>query len=205
MKKILLILLLVSCLILCACARETDVPESEKSTSATQDSSSEAPTLESTKVPTSESTAKPASPTQPDPSLEENSAYTPYAERGGLGIILNAPFEGSEPEASVRWREGKYERAYIIPRYIGSSVYLYHIEWSEDYSEYALADAPEYFCADIADGCVIFSVLERAEGVANSYLKIVAPNGEVGGMLLQYNGNTGTPAIETIVPSYTNH
>ena len=56
--------------------------------------------------------------------MVENSAYTAYAKTGTLGVILNEPFE-TEPTATVTWREGEFDRAYIIPRYVGSYVNLF--------------------------------------------------------------------------------
>lgn len=128
----------------------------------------------------------------------QNRAYAPYAgDETALGVILNEPF-ADEPEATVTWREGDYDRAYIIPREVGSYVNLYGLVW-DDAGGYGLTDkAVQSACAE--DGCVIFSVLERPEGMPMWYVEIVSPCGETGGMLLQYNGETGTPAREYIFP-----
>lgn len=129
--------------------------------------------------------------------MVENSAYAAYAKEGALGVVLNEPFE-SEPTATVQWREGEYDRAYIIPRYVGSYVNLFGLLWDEE-GGYALGDKAVQ-SAYAEDGCVIFSVLERPEGMPMWYIEIEAPNGECAGFLVQYNGNTGTPAMEYFFP-----
>lgn len=125
--------------------------------------------------------------------MVENSAYTTYAKPGTLGVILNEPFE-NEPTATVTWREGAYERAYIIPRYVGSYVNLFRVSW-DDEGGYALTDKAVQ-SAYVEDGCVIYSVLERPDVMPMWYIEIEAPNGECAGFFLEYNGNTGTPAQE---------
>ena len=125
--------------------------------------------------------------------MMENSAYAAYAKAGTLGVLLNEPFE-KEPTATVTWREGEYDRAYIIPHFVGSYVNLFGVVWDEE-GGYALTDkAVQSTYAD--DGCVIFSALERPEGMPRWYIEIEAPNGECAGFLLEYNGETGTPAQE---------
>ena len=100
MKRIICLSLLL-CLLLCACGEATEPPVTEPS--ATEPSATE---VEQVSV---------------------NSAFLPYAEQeNALGVILNEPFE-TEPTATVTWIEGEYERAYIIPRYVGSYVNLYEL------------------------------------------------------------------------------
>ena len=125
--------------------------------------------------------------------MVEHSAYTAYAKTGTLGVILNEPFE-TEPTATVTWREGEFDRAYIIPRYVGSYVNLFGLVW-DDEGGYVLTDKAVQ-STYVEDGCVIYSMLERPEGMPMWYLEIEAPNGACAGFLLQYNGNTGTPAQE---------
>ena len=96
--------------------------------------------------------------------------------------------------------EGEYERAYIIPRYVGSYVNLCGVTWDETTYQEIVSDKPsESTCAD--DGCVIYSALERPEGMAIWYLEAVSPDGRRAGMILSYNGNTGTPPVEYLVPA----
>lgn len=125
--------------------------------------------------------------------MMENSAYAAYAKSGTLGVILNEPFE-TEPTATMTWREGEYDRTYIIPRYVGSYVNLFGLVW-DDEGGYSLTDKAVQ-SAYVEDGCVIYSVLERPEGMPMWYIEIEAPNGECAGFLVEYNGNTGTPAQE---------
>lgn len=125
--------------------------------------------------------------------MVENSAYAAYTKPGTLGVILNEPFD-KEPNATVTWQEGEYDRAYIIPHFVGSYVNLFGVVWDEE-GGYALTDKAVQ-SAYVEDGCVIFSVLERPEGMPMWYLEIEAPNGECAGFMLEYNGNTGTPAQE---------
>ncbi|MGM9523649.1 MAG: hypothetical protein ACI3VU_04475 [Faecousia sp.] len=125
--------------------------------------------------------------------MVENSAYAAYAKTGTLGVLLNEPFE-KEPTATVTWREGEYDRAYIIPHFVGSYVNLFGVVWDEE-GGYVLTDKAVQ-STYVDDGCVIFSALERPEGMPMWYLEIEAPNGECAGFLLEYNGNTGTPAQE---------
>ncbi len=125
--------------------------------------------------------------------MVENSAYAAYAKEGALGVVLNEPFE-SEPTATVQWREGEYDRAYVIPRYVGSYVNLFGLVWDEE-GGYMLTDKAVQ-SAYAEEGCVIYSVLERPEGMPMWYIEIEAPNGDCAGFLVQYNGNTGTPGME---------
>lgn len=128
--------------------------------------------------------------------MVENSAYAAYGKEGTLGVLLNEPFE-SEPTATETWREGEYDRAYVIPRYIGSYVNLFGVVW-DDEGGYVLTDKSVQ-STYVEDGCVIFSALERPEGMPMWYLEIEAPNGECAGFLLQYNGETGVPAEEYFI------
>lgn len=126
----------------------------------------------------------------------ENRAFLPYADHEtALGVILNEPFE-TEPTATVTWLEGEYERAYIIPRYVGSYVNLYELVPNDEGGYTRKDEAVQSTYAE--DGCVIFSALERPDGMPRWYIEIEAPNGERAELLLQYNGNTGTPAREYI-------
>lgn len=128
--------------------------------------------------------------------MVENSAFAGYASEGTLGVVLNEPFD-AEPESTVVWMEGEYDRAYIIPRYVGSYVNLFRLLWDEEGNCRLSDQAVQSTCA--TEGCVIYSVLNRPEGMPQWYLEIEAPNGESSGFVLTYNGNTGTPPEEYFI------
>lgn len=129
------------------------------------------------------------------PELVENSAWAPYSGYGDkLGIVLNDPVEEALQE-TVRWMEGEYEGAYIIPRYIGSTVSLYPLIWTEDYGDYTIGETPAYSTV-AEDGCVIRSVLPRPEGAPSWYIELTTPDGRTAGWVLTYDGRDGTPAVE---------
>lgn len=162
---------------------------------------SEAPTtVEPTAAPTAPATAAPTVPATAAPvTLTENSAWTAYGtDEDALAVIVNAPFSQELP-ATVTWFEGEYEQAYIIPRYVGSYVNLYPITWDEEtFAEIIGDEAAKSVLAD--DGCIIYSELVRPEGMAFWYLEVTAPDGAAAGLVLSYNGNTGTPPEEFLHP-----
>lgn len=215
MRRILCICLLL-CLLLCACAAEpkptqdsrpdqpetstqmpsatetSAAPTTETSADTTEEPTTETPTTEAptTQAPTTEAQ------TQPPVTMAENSAYVYDSDASVLGVIVNEPFS-QEPTATIRWREGEYDRAYIIPRHIGSYVNLYGAYWDDDagltHSDKAVKSAY------VDDGCVIYGALERPEGITAWYVEIVAPDGSQSGFYLHYNGNTGTPPLEYFI------
>lgn len=129
------------------------------------------------------------------PALVENSAWVAYgASEDALGVIVNEPFS-CELAATVTWYDGEYERAYIIPRYVGSYVNLYPITWDETtYEECVGEKADQSVCAE--DGCIIFSELVRPEGIPCWRIEITAPDNTTASLTLTYNGRTGTPTEE---------
>lgn len=139
--------------------------------------------------------AEDAPTTEAPTALVENSAWVAYgAAEDALGIIVNEPFS-RELTATLTWFDGEYERAYIIPRYVGSYVNLYPVLWDEAAAEERIGDkAVKSTYAD--DGCIIFSELVRPEGMVQYYLEVQAPDGTSAGLFLTYNGNTGTPPEE---------
>lgn len=154
------------------------------------------PTAETT--PSAETTAPtPTETAAPSSALTESSAWRDYGSTAdALGIIVNEPFD-RELTATDTWLDGEYERAYIIPRYVGSYVNLYPITWDDTtYTELIGDKAVQSTLA--ADGCIIYSALVRPEGVPQWYVEIQAPDGSVAGLVLSYNGNTGTPAEELL-------
>lgn len=168
MKK--LCLILVICLLLCACG--TDAPEKTELPS-----------------PTTETKA----PLRVLP--PESGAWADFAEYSDkLGVVLNEPVE-NPPTATTFWIEGEEDGAYIVPRFAESYVNLYRLVWSEDYASYSLADEPE-FSTLAGDGCVIYTVLPRPEGIPVWYLEIVGPDGVGDGYVIEYNGKDGTAPIE---------
>lgn len=168
MKKLCLILAL--CLLLCACGEATE---------------------ETTASETTVSETEPLIKALP----EESSAWAPYAEyTDKLGIVLNEPVE-NPPTATTYWIEGETDCGYIVPRFAGSYVNLYMLLWSEDGSSYTIADEPD-FSTLAGDGCVIYTVLPRTEGMPLWYLEIIGPDGVGDGYVLEYNGETGTAPLE---------
>ena len=118
-----------------------------------------APTPTETAAPTAETT--PTETAAPSSALTESSAWRDYgATADALGIIVNEPFD-REPAATDTWLDGEYERAYIIPRYVGSYVNLYPIIWDDTtYTELIGDKAVQSTHA--ADGCIIYSEIGRA-------------------------------------------
>ena len=180
------------CLLLTACAG-TNAPE-------TQPISSDSPEDALIQVDTTEGIMPQPEKNEPTENplqivLEESSAWAKYAEyTDKLGIVLNEPV-ADPPKATTTWIEGEYECGYIIPRFCGSTISLYMLEWSPDFSTYTIAEEPDFTTVS-GDGCVIYTVLPRPEGMPLWYLEINAPNGVGDGYILEYNGNTGTPELE---------
>ena len=136
-----------------------------------------------------------------DPKPEENSAYAPYksdSNSDSLCVLVNEPFDGTEPTATLTWMTDEYDRAYIVPRYNGSTVELYHVTYNTVTGEETLDSKPTYKLEGTEDGCVIYSSIFRPEGISVWYLSITSPDGQTSGMYVQYNGNTGTPRLEYI-------
>lgn len=131
--------------------------------------------------------------------VETNSAYVGYPEGDAVGVILNAPFDANEPTATVTWQEGDTDCLYIIPRYVGSRVEVYEADYLSTDGDIVLFSEPT-FSEKAEDGCVIFSSLERPEGMCKYYVQITSPMNLTYGVYLTYNGNTGTPAMEVIGP-----
>lgn len=139
--------------------------------------------------------AEDAPTTEAPTALVENSAWVAYgAAEDALGIIVNEPFS-RELTATLTWFDGEYERAYIIPRYVGSYVNLYPVLWDEAAAEERIGDkAVKSTYAD--DGCIIFSELVRPEGIPCWRIEITAPDNTTASLTLTYNGRTGTPTEE---------
>lgn len=202
MKRFLLCFALIVCLLLCACGQNTQPESSDASESAAPVTEAEPSTKKPAETEAPAETEKPAettaateAPTEAAPVLEENSAFLPYETDGGspLGVIVNAPFT-QEPSATEIWIEGDIDAAYIIPRYAGSTVTLYRINWEEDGSS---SNSVEH-TAVAEDGCAIYGALFRPEGMPMWYVEITAPDGSTDGLELSYNGDTGTPPLEYI-------
>lgn len=203
MKRIIPLILLLFCL--CGCTGTTPAKPQPPAT--------EPPTVSTMSPPSTEpsagsdaSTEPPAEPvfpssatssTEGDPeTMQQNSAYTAWAREDAepaLGVMLNEPFSQA-PEATVTWLEGEYDRAYIIPRYIGSYVNLFGVTW-DDEGNYTIADKASQSTL-VEDGTVIYSALFRPDGQPQWYLSVDAPDGQSFGMLLSYNGRYGSPTVE---------
>ena len=188
------------CLLLTACAG-TNAPETQPTTTELQpDAIIEIDPTQTPAEDLTESSIPQTGKNEPTETplqmvLEESSAWAKYAEYSDkLGIVLNEPVN-DPPKATTTWIEGEYECGYIIPRFCGSTISLYFIEWAPDFSSYTIAEEPDFTTVS-GDGCVIYTVLPRPEGRPLWYLEINAPNGVGDGYILEYNGNTGTPELE---------
>lgn len=201
MKKIIPLLLLTLCLT--ACTPSTAQVEPSASVPATEDTKTPTmspPPTEKLPVDLTENPAGHETKPPIDSEFRYNEAYAAYDNpiaAGSLGIILNEPFE-NEPKATVTWGEDDYERAYIIPKYVGSYVNLFGVIWDENDS-YTLTDKAVH-SAYVENGTVIYGALSRPEGQPKYYLSITAPDGTEFGMLLSYNGRIGTPPEEYLCP-----
>ena len=179
MKKLALILVL--CLLLCGCGtKKQEGPDSPLKVNSGENTQT-----------TMETGLPEALKEQPT----ESSVWKNYNEyTGKLGLILNEPVE-NPPRVTTRWMEGEQECAYIVPRFVGSYVNLYALEWSEDGSSYTIGEVAEYSTL-VGDGCVIYTVLPRPEGMPQWYVEIVAPNGVGDGFVLEYDGKDGIAPVE---------
>ncbi len=191
MKRIAMLLALVLCLslLLSACAKDEMKDESKTDpTTAVQTTADPEPTQQPT---------EPEQPTEPAPMVDLNTAYSGYdyiLAPNALGIMLNEPLSDSAPEPSETWLDGEYERAYIIPRFLGTVVELYAVT-IDDEGATQIAAEPAYRTVT-EDGCVIYGSFPRPEGMPIYYLKLTAPDGTVFGMELGFNGRTGTPPTQ---------
>lgn len=185
-----------------ATAAPTEQPASVSETASPTESKTEAVPTETSAPSKAPETSAHAEPSETQ-GLVESSAWKNYVNQNevpedALAVIFNAPFD-REPDATVTWREGEYERAYVIPRYVGGSVNLFPVTWDETTYDPIVGDkAAESVTAE--DGCVIDSVLERPEGMAMWYIEAASPDGRRAGMILFYNGDTGTPPVEYLTP-----
>ena len=132
-----------------------------------------------------------------------NSAYKPYdddAHADAYCVLVNEPFDGTEAAPTVTWAEGEYDRAYIIPRYVGTVVELYSVFNDPESGRSIIAEKPEYTLT-VEEGCVIYGAFSRPEGGPAWYLTVKLPGGSFRGFLLNYNGETGTPHLEYVEPA----
>ncbi len=187
MKRSFIVICIILCLLLCACSttKRTETPTEPS---------------QSTEESTEKTTYRHFSVLGLSLDLPVNSAYQGFM--GGddsiMAAIVNEPFT-SERTPTVTWQEGEYDRLYIIPRYVGTRVDVYEILWDED-GQKRYSDEPVY-SATADDGCIIYSALERPEGMPRWYIEVVATENEFGGMELQYDGRDGTAPIEYIYGS----
>ena len=184
MKRLIFAMCMILCLLLCACSKTAPTTESLVEEIATEG--------------TSEDISEESIPPYDYATLQENSAFMPFSYNTDglcLGIIVNEPFEQTL-QPTITWREGEYDRAYIIPRYVGSRVDIYEMLWDVE-GNFTYSSEPVYSTL-AEDGCIIYGAFERPEGMPMWHVEIINPPGTSGGMTLSYNGNTGTPAIEKI-------
>ncbi len=211
MKKRMICFGLIFCLLLGGCGELAQPEESRDSTEAsfaenseasteerTEHSPTESSTEESTEPSATEGTEPSAAQTSPpEPKPVVNSAFELYEEKYHYAgaVMLNEPFDG-DLDYTDFWLEGEYERAYLIPRYVGSYVNLYGMIWDEEGS-YMLTDKAIKSCY-VEDGCIIYGAFERPEGFPSLYLEVVSPDGRTASYILSYDGRFGTPPIEPI-------
>lgn len=201
MRKICLVLSLVLLLSACASvapmndASESTSHDPEKTTESTAGSSEEVPAEPSSEEVPTESSAAPVS------ESEVNPAYLPYADQNhpnALAVLVNEPFDGTEPAATVLLEiDGEYDRLYMIPRYVGSTVSIAEIRYDEDGAE--LPPLPVQTLSAESD-CVIYGALFRPEGMPQWAVEITTPEGDSAALTLAYHGDTGTPRLEYIEP-----
>ena len=167
-------------------------------------------TNQATQTPTE--TAAPTDPTVPTETAvpTETDAPTPTEADFGdfyegapinmphtvLAVLYNEPWKFGIPGEAEVWNEGEADRLYLnLPR-AGITVSAYRV--SETDGVLTVADQPTYSTTAQWDCCVVSASLERPEGGPVWYVEARDKAGRSGGILLNYNGNTGTPPIEFV-------
>lgn len=135
--------------------------------------------------------------------FEENPAFTAIAGQNCdpsiLAVLYNEPYVDGELKPTAIWNEGEYDRLVIIPRYVGSVVDAWRIEWGVDGEDEAwFLDGPVYsaFCEA---GDSYGAALERPDAAPRWALTVTVPEFADGHMELAYNGRYGTPAYEYLM------
>ena len=124
------------------------------------------------------------------------SALFPTCPDSVTAVLANTPFPNGKPDASLQWNDGAYDQLVLVPRFVGSTVNAYRLNYTEA-DGLQLENDPVY-SAEATDGTAIFASLDRPEGFPAWYVEIVTPDGKRSGMTLEFNGRTGTPAYEYI-------
>lgn len=129
----------------------------------------------------------------------------PDAPENALAVIVNEPFEDSDAgqflllqsrsPSNTFSADGKYDRAYIIPRLANSEIELFEIEYDSDSGEFHKS-ASVFSCKSTAD-TLIYGSFDRGE-VLPRYMLTVSAEGAYGEFVLSYNGRDGTPALEYV-------
>ncbi len=209
-KNLILICGLILALLLSACAGPREAAETAAPTTAqngeslsaesTQptESDTEAPEPDTLAVEQTEETPEPtAEPADPEAPAEENSAFTQrFGDCDGslLAAIYNAPFMDGVPSPTVTWNEGEYGRLVIYPRYVGSVVSLYPLEYDGEGQMRQIGE-PVYTSV-CREGDCIAAALDRPDAAPCWMLMVKSPEGAEAGYPLAYNGRYGTYAYE---------
>lgn len=208
MKRSIFVICMVLCLLLCACG-DASQSTSVETEDAKSDVFSSEPISSETEPVSSESEEVTESKfiyTVTIPTPVENSAFAAYKTfdmdvenqgtvwGGTIGVVVNEPF-GEELEPTIRLNEGECDRLYIIPRFVGSRVYVYEIFEDED-GRQTYSDEPVYSVENTEDGCIIYAALARPEGIPRWCIEIVSPNYISDCLTLTYDGKDGTPHLE---------
>lgn len=131
------------------------------------------------------------------------SQCAPDAPANALAVIVNEPFEASEAGQLLAEyqpthtfaREGRYDRAYIVPRLENSEIELFEVDYDMDSGEFHKKQSL-FSCISTAD-TLIYGAFDRPDGVP-LYMVTVSAEDAYGEYVLSYNGRDGTPPLEYV-------
>ncbi|MGN1031154.1 MAG: hypothetical protein ACI4PQ_06080 [Butyricicoccaceae bacterium] len=132
-------------------------------------------------------------------------AALPETDGDALALILNEPFDRpdlgtagalvqSMTPTDTFAADGKYDRAYIVPRDANSTIELFEVEYDPDTQ--AIRKTNRVFSA--TNSTLIYGAFDRPEGVPLYQLTVTTASGTCGELIFAYNGRDGTPAVESV-------